>query len=124
MNIGDRRIWSSKDRRPQMPQHKTLDFQFELKAVDEKGKFAGYGSVFNVLDAYRDIVAKGAFAKTLQQHKDAGRLPALLWQHQPSEPLGAWTEMKEDDVGLYVEGQLCLDTQRGKEALALLKMKA
>ena len=104
--------------------HKTLDFDFQIKAVDEKGTFSGYGSVFNVVDYHRDIVAKGAFAKTLQQQKDAARLPALLWQHNASEPLGAWTEMKEDDVGLYVEGQLCLDTQRGKEALALLKMKA
>src|SRR2546426_564387 len=56
--------------------------------------------------------------------KAAGPMPAMLWQHDADEPIGVWTEMAEDAKGLRVKGQLCLDTARGKEAYALLKMGA
>jgi HK97 family phage prohead protease len=48
----------------------------------------------------------------------------MLWQHNGAEPIGVWTEMNEDARGLFVRGQLCLDTVRGKEAHALMKMNA
>lgn len=32
----------------------------------------------------------------------------MLWQHQMDEPIGVYTEMKEDDVGLYVKGRLLI----------------
>jgi HK97 family phage prohead protease len=103
---------------------KTLDFGFELKALSETGKFSGYGSVFGVKDSYDEIVAPGAFAESLAAQKEAGRLPALLWQHRSGEPLGVYTDMVEDSIGLKVEGQLALTTTRGAEAYELLKMKA
>lgn len=103
---------------------KTLDFGFELKALSDTGKFSGYGSVFGVKDSYDEIVAPGAFAESLAAQKEAGRLPALLWQHRSGEPLGVYTDMSEDSIGLKVEGQLALTTTRGAEAYELLKMKA
>jgi HK97 family phage prohead protease len=51
-------------------------------------------------------------------------MPALLWQHDSSTPIGVWTEMREDDNGLYLKGRLAMDTVKGKEAHALLKMGA
>ncbi|MGV3983376.1 HK97 family phage prohead protease, partial [Citrobacter freundii] len=33
----------------------------------------------------------------------------LLWQHRMDEPIGIYTEMKEDEVGLYVKGRLLID---------------
>jgi phage head maturation protease len=60
---------------------KTLDFQCELKANGDTGTFEGYGSIFNITDRGGDIVAAGAFAETLAAAKTAGRLPAMLWQH-------------------------------------------
>ena len=36
-------------------------------------------------------------------------------------PVGVWTEIREDDHGLFVEGQLA-DTVRGKELYTLMKM--
>ncbi len=95
----------------------------ELKAIDEQGTIEGYGSIFGNVDSYGDVVAKGAFTRTLAEAKDAGRMPAMLWQHNPDEPIGVWTSMREDAKGLYVKGQLA-DTQRGREALALIKMGA
>jgi HK97 family phage prohead protease len=98
---------------------------FEAKTVgapDERA-FEGYGSVFGVLDSYADIVAKGAFKRTLKEAKAKGRMPALLWQHDPRIPVGVYEEMREDDTGLYVKGQLA-DTQQGNDAYTLLKMGA
>lgn len=104
--------------------NKTLDFGFELKSISDSGKFSGYGSVFNVVDSYADIVAPGAFAESIAKHKSANRLPALLWQHRSAEPVGVYTSMDEDSIGLPVEGQLALTTVRGAEAHALMKMGA
>lgn len=96
-----------------------LDIPFKIKAVSEDGLFSGYGSVFGVVDSYQEVVAPGAFAESLQ-----GRMPALLWQHRSGEPIGVYTAVKEDSIGLYVEGKLALKTARGAEAYELLKMQA
>lgn len=96
----------------------------QIKAAGEDGVIEGYGSVFNVVDSYDDVIAAGAFAASLKAHKAAGTMPAMLWQHEGDEPIGVWTDMAEDARGLRVKGQLCLDTSRGKEAHALLKMGA
>lgn len=104
--------------------NKILDFDFNLKAVDDKGVFSGYGSVFGIKDSYSDIVAPGAFIDSLATSKAAGRLPAMLWQHRSAEPLGVYRSMAEDSIGLAVEGQLALDTVRGAEAYSLMKMGA
>ena len=104
--------------------NKTRDFAFELKAIKEDGTFEGYGSVFGVKDSYDEIVAAGAFAESLSNHKAKGTMPALLWQHRSGEPCGVYVEMSEDNIGLKVSGQLALKTVRGAEAYELLKMKA
>jgi HK97 family phage prohead protease len=103
---------------------RTKDFAFEVKSISEDGSFSGYGSVFGVVDSYGEIVAAGAFLDSLASHKTKGTMPALLWQHRSSEPLGVFTSMTEDSIGLKVEGQIALKTQRGAEAYELLKMKA
>lgn len=103
---------------------KTLDFAYDLKANGDTGTFTGYGSVFNVTDRGGDIVAPGAFTETLAAAKTAGRLPALLWQHRQAEPIGVYTSMEEDAIGLRVEGKLALKTARGAEAYELMKMGA
>ena len=104
--------------------NKTFDCEFQVKTISDSGTFAGYGSVFGVKDAYGDIVAPGAFSDSLADHKARGRMPALLWQHRSAEPIGVYTGMAEDSVGLYVEGTLALTTMRGAEAHALMKMGA
>ena len=97
-----------------------LDFPVELKALDEsKGTFKGYGSVFGVIDSYKEVVDKGAFSESLKTKR-----PALLWQHNRNAPIGIYTSVKEDDHGLLLEGELNLETQQGREAYALLKQGA
>ena len=102
-------------------ERKRLDFNLSLKSLDTHGKFAGYASVFNVVDNQRDIILRGAFSKTVK-----GRVSdiKLLWQHQQEEPIGTFEQIFEDPRGLYVEGKLLLNVQRALEAHTLLKAGA
>jgi HK97 family phage prohead protease len=102
----------------------TRAYAFEVRAVADDGRIEGYGSMFGVRDSYDDVIASGAFASTIAAHKAAGTMPAMLWQHSSDEPIGVWESMTEDVKGLKVVGRLALDTTRGKEAHALLKMGA
>lgn len=95
-----------------------LDLPLEVKADGAPGSFEGYGAVFGNTDRDGDVVAKGAFADSLK-----GRMPALLWQHNPKEPIGRFDVVKEDAKGLYVKGRLSM-SGKGKEAYDLLKLGA
>lgn len=89
--------------------------------------FSGYGAVFGNVDSYDDVIAKGAFAQTIKDASSSGIWPAMLLQHggmfqeDDLTPIGVWTLMKEDDVGLYVEGKFA-NTEKGRETYELLKM--
>lgn len=100
------------------------EFPFEVKAVDEAGRFSGYASVFGVMDSYRDIVVPGAFKKSIKQIKATKRPLPALWQHNSAEPIGGYDLLEEDATGLHVEGFLLIDQiVRAKEAHALMKAK-
>lgn len=101
-------------------------FAFEMKAAgDESGTFEGYGNVFGVLDSYNEIVAPGAFSASLAATAAAGRTIPVLWQHNMASPIGVYTSVTEDHVGLKVAGQLAVPAvQQANEALALMKMRA
>jgi HK97 family phage prohead protease len=104
--------------------NKTLDFEFEFKLLpdEEPGTFEGYASVFGETDHVSDIVQKGAFKKTLAAAKKKKRPPALLWQHDTRQPIGAWDTMEEDDKGLYGKGRLLIDDiPVARQAHALMK---
>ena len=94
--------------------HTTL----ELKSLDAEGRFAGYASVFSVIDRQQDIILPGAFAKSLRAR---GHEVKLLWQHQMGEPVGIITKLFEDERGLYVEGRLLLTLQKAREAFELMQ---
>ena len=102
----------------------TRAYALQIKAAGDDGSVEGYGSVFGVRDNYDDVIAKGAFMASLAAHKAAGTMPAMLWQHDAGQPIGIWTGMTEDEKGLRITGKLALDTAKGKEAHALLKMGA
>jgi hypothetical protein len=82
----------------------------------------GYASLFGVRDLAGDVIAPGAFARTLRQ-----RMPSavkLLYQHAAEEPIGILTDAEEDQSGLFVAGEINLETQRGAETRALLEQGA
>lgn len=100
-------------------QTKTAAFKLDAEPDDE-GTFAGYASVFDVVDQGMDIVAPGAFGKSLS----SGRKVKMLWQHDAGKVIGVWDEMREDDRGLYVKGRLLKDVALGREAIALMRAGA
>lgn len=82
---------------------------------DTPGTFAGYASLWDVADSYGDVIKRGAFARSI-----ATGWPRMLWSHDPAKPVGTWTRITEDDVGLRVEGKLSLKSTAGADAHALL----
>lgn len=90
--------------------------RFKLAAA--AGQIEGYASIFGNVDSYGERVVQGAFASSIRKHQTEGRMPALLWQHRADEPIGRWTDMHEDDIGLWMAGEFNLNTSRGKDAYA------
>lgn len=104
---------------------KSFKFEFKAGGETEPGTFEGYGSVFNVVDSYDQIVAPGAFTESLAAIKAAGRSVPVLWQHNMDAPIGMYTTLEQDGIGLKVVGKLAVpDVQQANEAYALLKMGA
>ena len=103
---------------------KVRDFDFDIKTVGDDGTFNGYGSVFDVIDSYQEIVAAGAFTESLKEIEAKGRPVPILWQHRSGEPIGAWTGLKEDERGLWGDGELLIaDVAQAREAHALAKRR-
>ncbi len=81
---------------------------------------AGYASLFGIKDQGGDTVQKGAYAASLAKLAGAGRAVKMLWQHDPTQPIGVWDQVREDGVGLYVKGRILTEVEKGREAAALL----
>jgi Escherichia/Staphylococcus phage prohead protease len=103
---------------------KASHFELEIKADGEPGEIRGYGSVWDKIDSYGEVVVKGAFTKSLKAWAKSKRPIPMLWQHRSDVPIGVWDTAAEDDKGLALEGRLNLETQRGKEAWSDIKMQS
>ena len=91
-------------------------------SLSPDGAIEGYASLFGEVDQARDMVMPGAFAQTLKA-RGLRKIP-MLFQHDPSEPVGVWLELKEDFRGLRARGRLIPDVMRARELLSLLKAGA
>lgn len=92
----------------------------EIKVVDEaNGIIEAYVSIFNNVDSYGDVVLKGAFADSIKAWFP--RYPKGVWGHDWNDPIAKTLEIREDERGLYIKGQLIMEVQRAKEAYALIK---
>src|SRR5574343_2968 len=81
---------------------KTLNLDLvDLKVDGDTGRFAGYASVFGGVDSYGDTIVKGAFESTLRNN---GK-PKMFYNHNWDMPIGKYATAKEDDHGLFVEGE-------------------
>lgn len=108
-------IESSGGRRSALLAHAALSLSAE-------GVFSGYASLFNEVDLGRDMVMAGAFRRSLERRGVFGI--RMLFQHDPGEPVGRWTVVREDRRGLYVEGRLTPGVSRAAELSALLADRA
>lgn len=90
--------------------------EFKFAQDGDAMSITGYGAVFGNVDAYGDVIAPGAFAKSLAAHKAAGTAPLMLLEHGDAPlPIGVWEEMSEDGHGLVVKGRF-INTSMGRDA--------
>ena len=91
----------------------------ELK--EDGGVVKGYASTFDRdPDAYGDVVAKGAFAKSLERWKalnEEGKYIPLLWGHDTEDPksnIGRVVDAVEDERGLLVTAEFDADNEKAQ----------
>ncbi len=94
----------------------------DFKAVAADGTFEGYASLFDKEDLGHDVIAPGAFRDSLRERGPTG--VKMLFQHNPSEPIGIWDQLKEDARGLLARGRLMPEVARAREVLALMRAGA
>ena len=101
-----------------------LDKKFcELGAeitVCDGHRIEGYASLFGLRDQGGDVVEPGAYKASLDRLATKGARIKMLWQHDPAQPIGIWEEVREDDRGLWVKGQILTDIEKGREAASLI----
>lgn len=72
--------------------------------VAPNGTIRGYAATWTrEPDSWGDVVARGAFAKSIERHAEEGRALPLLWNHEAGDLksfIGTVTELAEDDHGL------------------------
>lgn len=102
--------------------------EFKFSGNEQLGEFEGYGSVYGILDSHKDVIVKGAFDESLAEHARNGTMPGLYVEHSAYEPggdplpVGVYTEMKSDEIGLKVKGRIsALDTDHGRRVYALMR---
>ena len=88
--------------------------------VTDGVSLSGYASLFRVPDKGNDVVMPGAYAAALKRLAAEGRKVAMLWQHDPAQPIGVWDEVREDARGLWVKGRVLDSVEKGREAAALI----
>lgn len=96
-----------------------LGFALEIKSLDEEGVFEGYASTFGNRDLGGDIVEPGAFRKSIKARGSRG--VKMFLEHDKSKRIGVWTDIKEDESGLFVKGSLFMEKQIGRETYVDLK---
>ena len=105
------------------PERKFVQLGSDIGLKDEN-RIVGYASLFGHTDQGGDCVAPGSYQASLDRVAAAGRSVKMLWQHDPTQPIGVWDQIFEDKKGLFVSGRILEDVRAGAEALALLRAGA
>lgn len=99
----------------------TLERKFArapLEVSSRDGVFEGYASLFGKRDLGNDVVVAGAFKRSIETRGAVG--VRLLYQHEPTDPIGTIEALNEDGRGLHVRGRISSETGRGREVLSLM----
>ena len=105
-------------------------FSFEIKECKQLesnpsiGVISGYASTFGNLDRGDDIVAAGAFDRTIMEHRKRGNRSIRFYANHRSEHIigGLPIDLvKPDNVGLFVVAHLDLNVAKAAEQYSLAK---
>ena len=92
----------------------------QLQALEEDGewKISGYATVFGNRNSYGFQIKKGAYSKVLAE----GVNPKMFFNHDSwNLPIGKWTDLKEDEIGLKVEGVLTKGVSKAEDIYHAVK---
>lgn len=105
-----------------MAKFKSADFAAEMPT---DGTVEGYAATFDrEPDSYGDVIAKGAFARTLSEWSQKGQPIPLLYGHNTDDPelnIGRVTEAYEDERGLHVRAEFDADNPKAQYVRKLAK---
>lgn len=97
-------------------------------ATIDGGTVKGYASTFvREPDSYGDVIAKGAFAESLERWKALeaeGKSIPLLYGHNTDDPfhnIGRVVSAKEDDYGLFIEAEFDADNETAQYVRKLVQ---
>ena len=106
-----------------MPKFKSAEFAAQMSA---DGVVEGYAATFDrEPDSYGDVIAKGAFARTLDEWRakaESGLSIPLLYGHNTDDPhhnIGKVTEAHEDERGLFIRAEFDADNDLAQYARKL-----
>lgn len=90
-----------------MMQRKNININnIELKMLGN-GSFSGYASTFGGVDSYGDTIMAGAYKGVIEeiQSGEVG-MPKMFVNHRSFDiPVGKYTEIEEDERGLFMTGE-------------------
>jgi HK97 family phage prohead protease len=90
-----------------------------------EGEFLAYASTWTrEPDSYGDVVAKGAFADTIEEWEKSDSVLPILFGHDLADPfsnIGYAKSLTEDDHGLLVHAVLDLENPKAKQVYRMLK---
>jgi HK97 family phage prohead protease len=93
------------------------DLKLDVKGLNELGELEGYAAYKGNIDSYGDILEHGSMKRTIRNNKSF----PLLWGHDPNQPIGLTTVLKEDDRGLYMKAQLDLENDLARRVYSGVK---
>ena len=92
--------------------------EYQLAEARTDGTVTGYASTFDrEPDSYGDVIAKGAFRRTLAEWKASGFPIPLLYGHNTDDPecnIGRVVEAREDSRGLFVKAEFDADNKKSQ----------
>ena len=105
----------------------SVEYKSFNTTVEEKdgGTVRAYASTFDrIPDAVGDIVAPGAFEKTLAAWRESGKPIPLLWGHDTDDPfsnIGAATDYGTDERGLWFDAAFDAENEKAQYVRKLVK---
>lgn len=87
---------------------------------DEKIYIEGYAMHFNTVNMNGEMVRPGAFDEFFNLLKEKNNMPFFNAFHKQDLLIGAWTNIRQDENGLWVEGYLDLNIQYVRDNIAPL----
>ena len=92
-----------------------------IKAADDAGTISGYFSTYDTdPDSYGDIVAPGAFTKTLADREATGHPFPLCWNHDLDQIIGTVDSVEDTENGPLMKATF-LDTPLAQEKRTIVK---